>query len=179
MRRSTARMAAIAAALAALVAGITLAIRFSDSPAPLAANALFEQTFEDADGRPQPLNQWKGRLLVVNFWATWCAPCVDEMPELDVIHKDFAQRGVTVIGVAIDNSRAVKQFRDRLQLQLPLLVAGGAGNEVGKQLGNAAGVLPYTVLVNRRGEVSRAKLGRVREHELRSWLNAALADTSR
>jgi thiol-disulfide isomerase/thioredoxin len=169
----------LAVAALALVTGVALGLRYHAAltPAPISAHALFAQTFDDVEGRPQPISQWQGRLLVVNFWATWCAPCVEEMPELQSMHTEYAARGVTVIGLAIDNAAAVRQFRDRLRLDLPLLVAGAAGSDLGRQLGNSLGALPYTAVINTRGQVVRSKLGRVRAAELRAWLDEMLTST--
>ncbi|MGZ8993187.1 MAG: TlpA family protein disulfide reductase [Burkholderiaceae bacterium] len=152
-----------------------MALRFETGPetARVETAALFAQSFNDADGDLQPMNQWQGRLLVVNFWATWCAPCVEEMPDLQKVQVEYAERGVTVVGVAIDNASAVKRFRDEQKVDLPLLVAGAAGTELLRQLGNASGALPYTVLLDRSGRVVQSKLGRLHASQLRAWLDAA------
>lgn len=159
--------------LIAVMLGLAAALqRFGTSAADAAAAGLFERTFDDADGRPQPMKQWQGGLLVVNFWATWCAPCVEEMPELQRIHQEFSNRGVTVVGLGIDSPSAIRRFRDEHGLGLPLLVAGAGGSELVRELGNPSGALPYTVLIGRDGRVEQARLGRIREAELRSWLEA-------
>ncbi len=163
--------AAIAVAAGAGVAWM----RVAPQPAAAAdATALFASTLDDADGQPQPLAQWKGHPLVVNFWATWCPPCVEEMPDLQRIRDEYRARGVEVIGVGIDNAAKIREFRDRLGITLPLLVAGFGGTELGRALGNQAGVLPYTVLVSHDGKVVQRKVGQVKPTELRAWLNAAL-----
>jgi thiol-disulfide isomerase/thioredoxin len=171
------RFLIVAVAVFALAAGAGFAIRQMESlaAAPEAVDALFAQTFDDAAGNPQPLAQWRDQLLVVNFWATWCAPCVEEMPELERVHRDYQQRNVTVIGLAIDNPAAVARFRDQLQLTLPLLVVGTEGTQIARDLGNPSGALPYTVLIEPPGRVVQGRLGRIREAELRAWLNARLS----
>jgi thiol-disulfide isomerase/thioredoxin len=171
--KSSTNLVALAIAIVALAGGVTFALRFDahTQKAPL-ATALFAQSFRDADGRIQPMDQWQGRVLVVNFWATWCAPCIEEMPDLQVVQAEYAARGVSIVGIAIDNAAAVKRFRDEHSVELPLLVAGAAGTELVRQLGNASGALPYTVLVGRDGSLLQSKLGRLRAGELRSWLDA-------
>jgi peroxiredoxin len=173
MSRARARWLPWVVGLVAVSLGLAAALhRFGTSAADAAAVGLFERTFDDADGRPQPMKQWEGRLLVVNFWATWCAPCVEEMPELQRIHGEFADRGVAVVGLGIDSPSAIRRFRDEHRLNLPLLVAGAGGSELVRELGNPSGALPYTVLIGRDGLIAQARLGRIREAELRSWLES-------
>lgn len=164
----------------ALLIGFAVASRFGSptTSVPLSATALFSQTFADANGQPQAMGQWQGSWLVVNFWATWCAPCVEEMPDLETVQTEYANRGVTVVGLAIDNPTAVKRFRDSLNLKLPLLIAGAAGTDIARDLGNPSGALPYTVLIDRAGNIAQTKLGQIRAGELRSWLEAALSKRS-
>ena len=173
MKKTSLNVVAAALALLALGAGATMALRFDvNTRKEPAATALFAQTFSDADGRMQPINQWQGGVLVVSFWATWCAPCIEEMPDLQKVQAEYATRGVTIVGVAIDNASAVKRFRDQQNIGLPLLIAGAAGTELVRQLGNPSGALPYTVLVGRSGNVVQSKLGRLRAGELRLWLDS-------
>lgn len=163
----------VIAALFAAGAGVAIALRHGSTVAPAdlkPAGALFEHTFSDADGRAQALSQWQGRWLLVNFWATWCAPCVEEMPDLQRAYAEYGGQNLAVVGLAIDTPGAVKRFRDSLQLELPLLIAGASGTELARQLGNPSGALPYTVLIDPSGFVVRSKLGQLRNPELRSWL---------
>jgi peroxiredoxin len=144
------------------------------SVADEAVRQLYATTFPDADGAAQAISQWRGKLLVVNFWATWCAPCVEEMPDLQAVRDAYMGRNVEIVGIGIDNAEKIRAFRDRLQLRLPLLVAGAGGSELGQVLGNRAGVLPYTVLVDREERIARRKVGQIRPAELRQWLDARL-----
>ena len=139
-----------------------------------AAETLFTHTFPDPDGTPQALDQWRGKLLVVNFWATWCPPCVEEMPDLQAVRDTYRGRGVEIVGIGIDNADKIRAFRDRLGLQLPLLVAGAGGSQLGQALGNRAGVLPYTALIDRSGRVVQRKVGQIKPAELQQWLDAQL-----
>lgn len=177
-RKLTFNLAALAVSLVAIAAGALVAHRFNAGPEkmPVQTAALFAQSFNDANGDVQPMHQWRGQLLVVNFWATWCAPCIEEMPDLQRVQVEYAQRGVTTLGVAIDNAGAVRRFRDEQNINFPLLVAGSAGSELARQLGDASGALPYTVLVDRGGSVVQSKLGRLNASELRAWLDAALSE---
>lgn len=167
-------VAATAAIALALGAGVAWWRLSAGSIADNASAALFSQTLPDADGQPQPLAQWRGGWLVVNFWATWCPPCVEEMPGLQIVRDEYRGLGVEVVGIGIDNPDKVRDFRTRLGLTFPLLVAGLSGSELGRALGNPAGALPYTVLVSPTGGIEKRKLGQLRPSELKEWLDARL-----
>lgn len=139
------------------------------------AAALFAASFPDTDGRLQPLAQWRGRPLVVNFWATWCPPCVEEMPDLQAVRNAYLDRGIEIIGIGIDSAGKIAEFRSRHRLTLPLLVAGAGGSELNRALGNSGGALPYTVLIGADGHVRERHLGQVKPQQLRRWLDAELA----
>lgn len=159
-------------------AGIGAAVNWwRTAPAPVADRAtedFFAAGFPDPEGNGQPLAQWRGRPLVVNFWATWCPPCVEEMPDLQRIRDEYLPRGVEVIGIGIDNARKIAEFRDRYRLTLPLLVAGVGGSDLNRALGNGSGALPFTVLIGADGRVRERHLGQVKPEQLRRWLDAAL-----
>jgi peroxiredoxin len=112
---------------------------------------------------------------VVNFWATWCPPCVDEMPDLQQVRDAYLDRGVEIIGIGIDNAAKIAAFRDQHRLTLPLLVAGAGGSELNRALGNTGGALPFTVLIGPDGRVRERHLGQIKPEQLRRWLDEALA----
>lgn len=173
-RRATVAVAVVALVAAAAGAGVAWWRTSGDDPPPQAAAEFFALSLPDADGIAQPLGQWRGRPLVVNFWATWCAPCVEEMPDLQRVRDEYRARGAEVIGLGIDRAENIRAFRDAHRLTLPLLVAGMQGTEIGRAFGNAAGVLPYTVLIAADGRVAQRKVGQIRPAELRRWLDAQL-----
>jgi thiol-disulfide isomerase/thioredoxin len=154
------------------------------APAPIAAaitaptgavaqgpvSALYAQSMNDASGAPQALSQWKGKALVVNFWAPWCAPCVQEMPELAQLATDNAGKNIRVIGIGIDSPTNIAQFAAKFKISYPLYVAGMSGTELSRQFGNSAGGLPYTVLIGADGKVRKTYLGRLRFAELKADL---------
>jgi len=168
-------MFASAGAALALGVGAAWWRRSTRNPSSTDADQLFTLIFDDADGVAQPLSQWRGRLLVVNFWATWCAPCVEEMPALNRVRNEYRSRGVEVIGIGIDSAEKIRAFRARLDLGLPLLVAGAGGSELARALGNLAGVLPYTVLVTPSGAIEQRRVGQIQPDQLRMWLDSRLA----
>lgn len=161
--------------LLGLAAGLGAAWwRHAERGATASTAALFQASFPDITGKEQALAQWKGRLLVVNFWATWCPPCVKEMPDLQTVAQEYRDRGVAVVGLAIDNPKAVAAFREQHGITLPLLVAGAGGSELGRLLGNQAGALPYTILIDRKGRIVQSRMGQVDAAQLRLWLDAQL-----
>lgn len=161
--------------------GIGLALRRSPPPPPpapvaLAAPvgpvaALFGQSMNDASGASHALGRWKGKALLVNFWAPWCAPCVAEMPELDRLAAASAAKNINVIGIGIDSPSNIAEFAGRLKISYPLYVAGLSGTELARQFGNSAGGLPYTVLIGADGKVLKTYLGKLKFDELQADLD--------
>lgn len=127
---------------------------------------LHEASFEDLSGRRRRLSEWQGRPLILNFWATWCAPCREEIPLLMAMRRKHGPRGLEVVGLAIDLAAKVSDYARTMAIDYPVLLANGAGLELMRRLGNAGGVLPYTVFVGRRGELARRKLGAFSQAEL-------------
>lgn len=135
-----------------------------------AVENLYAQSLDDLQGQPQPLSRWRGKPLLVNFWATWCAPCVQEMPELsELAHKDGGKT-FNVIGIGIDSPSNMREFAAKLKIAYPLYVAGMGGTELSRGFGNKAGGLPYTVLIGADGQVRKTYLGKLKFDELRADL---------
>ena len=111
----------------------------------------------------------RGKPLLINFWATWCAPCVREMPEIDRFHREFGPRGWQVLGLAIDGPTPVRQFLARVKVGFPIGLAGLDGTDLMHGLGNPSGGLPFSVLIGADGRVLRRKLGETRFTELAAW----------
>ena len=150
-------------ALAALAAGIWLAqARYApQSPATAAVTALWQLRFPDAEGHEQPLSQWRGQVVVLNFWASWCAPCREEIPDFIALRTQHRANGVEFVGIAIDTSSNVAQFLQRLPVNYPILIGEGAAHNLARRLGNPSGALPYTIVLDRDGQVVLRHLGRL------------------
>ncbi len=134
--------------------------------------AFWRASFPRPDGSVLAMATLRGRPLVLNFWATWCAPCIREMPELDRFAKQFAARGGQVLGLAIDNAAAVNEFLARAPVSYAIGLAGFEGSALSHELGNANGALPYTAVFNRQGQVVQRKLGESSFDELTAWTKA-------
>jgi thiol-disulfide isomerase/thioredoxin len=153
------------------LAGLYLGKRAFDVPPPSpAVSNLFAQSLIDAAGQPQSLSQWKGKAVLVNFWATWCAPCVDEMPELSELQTEIASRQIHVLGIGIDSTANIAQFASKYKISYPLYTGGLSGIDLSRQLGNKTGGLPFTVLVGQDGQVKKTYLGRLKIEEVRKDL---------
>ena len=138
------------------------------------AAPLLGISLPDTKGHEQPLAQWKGKVLVVNFWATWCVPCREEMPEFVKAQQELGSRGVQFVGIAIDQPEKIDAFAAELQLNYPALVGGYGAIELSKVMGNRLGALPFTVIVNRAGTVAHTQLGPLKEAQLRPILGQLL-----
>lgn len=149
-------------AAAALAAGAAVQFgRIRHEPAPGAAAALLAATFEDLAGGRRAVGDWRGQVLVVNFWATWCAPCRDEIPEFVRLQDEFRARGVQFIGIAVDQRDAVERFVREFGINYPVLVGSLDAMEVAKAAGNRVGALPFTAIVGRDGQLAKVHLGKL------------------
>ncbi|NHZ31987.1 TlpA family protein disulfide reductase [Massilia rubra] len=139
---------------------------------PTPVEALFAETLNNPAGTPQALAQWKGKPLVVNFWAPWCPPCVEEMPELAEVAREHSAKNINIIGIGIDSPTNIAEFTSKFNISYPIYVAGISGTELSRKLGNSAGGLPYTVLIGADGQVKKTYLGRIKFDELKADLAA-------
>jgi len=135
-----------------------------------AVQRLWDMAFQKPQGGVVRLADWRGRFLVVNFWATWCPPCVDELPLLNAFYKAQRTNGWQVLGLAVDQPGAVDRFLKQLPLEFAVGIAGLSGVELSRSLGNANGGLPFTVVLGREGEVLSRKLGKLDASDLEAWL---------
>ena len=172
-----------AVGIAALAAGAVLwllgrpagrAPATTGAPA-IAASALYAATFMDASGTPRSLGQHEGKVLVVNFWATWCEPCRAEMPAFNRLHERWSGRGVQFLGLSDEAPDKAAGFGRTLGIAYPLWTGGDQVADLSRRLGNRGGGLPHTVVVSPRGAVLAQKVGPYTEAELDKVLTEATA----
>ena len=113
------------------------------------------------NGSVKPLSVYRNKVVLVNFWATWCAPCVQEMPELSALQTELGDKKVNLIGIGIDSPDSLAEFAQKYKITYPLFVAGMSGTQLSSELGNTSGGLPYTVILNKSGVVMKTYRGRL------------------
>ena len=165
----------VAVALGALLMGYFSYI-WMQKPATSAdaAGVLLATSLPDLRGERQAIGQWKGKVLVVNFWATWCPPCLKEIPEFVRLQDQLGSQGVQFVGIAIDDKAKVDAFAAKLGVNYPLLIAETEGISLARQAGNRLGGLPFTVIIDRQGNTAKIELGTLDEKKLMPILNPLL-----
>ncbi|RLA16877.1 MAG: TlpA family protein disulfide reductase [Gammaproteobacteria bacterium] len=160
-----------------LVAGIGLRLNGPlTSATPAQASSNYQFALPDLNGQLQQSDQWGGKLLIVNFWASWCAPCLEEMPRFITLQKQYGEQGVQFVGIGIDQPDALAKIVDRLGVNYPVLQGDFDAMQVAKQFGNAYGVLPYTSIISPNGQLVTEIAGAVREGEMESLIVEYLAN---
>lgn len=137
------------------------------------ADALWSLHFERLQGSPLALAGFRGQPLLINFWATWCPPCVRELPLIDRFQREQRARGWRVVGLAVDQRAPVLDFLSRQPVGFEVGLAGMDGIELARTLGNAGGALPFTVVVDSSGRVVHRKLGTILPDDLKAWAASA------
>jgi thiol-disulfide isomerase/thioredoxin len=130
------------------------------------AARLLSASFLDLEGRTRRLREWRGQVLVCNFWATWCTPCREEVPLLVAAKQHYVAKGLEIIGIGIDHASKIRDFAANYSVNYPMLVAGSETIEIMRDLGNKAAALPYTVLLDRSGQLAGQRLGAFHKEEL-------------
>ena len=161
-----------ATGLGALVAGSVvgaLALQSGSGAADLLA-----ASFVDLTGRPRVMREWQGRVLLCNFWATWCEPCREEIPLLIAAQQQYVAQGLTIVGIGIDSADKIRQFSAKYRISYPTLVGDADALGLLRRLGNRSGGLPYSVILDRNGALASRKLGAFSRAELRQVLAGML-----
>jgi thiol-disulfide isomerase/thioredoxin len=164
----------IAAAVAAVAGTAGFFVRPSVFRSAAGVDQLFSARLPDLSGRMRLVSEWKGRPTVFNFWATWCEPCREETPLLIAVRSKFLEQGVSFVGIGIDKADKIRQFAAKFAVPYTLLVADWNEVELLKQLGNSAEGLPFTVVIDHKGDVAFRKLGAIKPGELEEVLPGLL-----
>jgi len=171
--KKTTPLYALVAVLALMAGGA--AAWWRTSPVPASAQAadmppkLWDASFKDVDGKLHPLKNWQGKPLVVNFWATWCQPCKEEMPEFEASSKAAAGKA-NFVGIAIDDPKAVRDFVQKLGVDYPILVGEQDALDLMKAEGDRVGVLPFTIIYDKDGKKVVVQVGRLTRDKLDAYL---------
>ena len=127
-------------------------------------------SLQDLDGNTRSISEWSDRRVLINFWATWCAPCKKEMPMLQTMHLNKEEYGIQIIGIAVDHNEPVRDFINEYGIEFPILIGQSKAYEIMQQLGNTATTLPYTVVVEPDGLISWYKNTELKPEDLPSIL---------
>lgn len=141
----------------------------SADPAQTLEASFWELEFSTLSGQRLRFDALRGKPLLLNFWATWCPPCIEELPLLSSFYSEQSTKSWQVIGLAIDETDAVKRFLAQKPVTFPVIVGGASGLALGRTLGNVNGALPFTVVINSTGHVVERKMGRISSDELHAW----------
>lgn len=125
-----------------------------------------EFAFTDLDGNLRNVQEWDGRLLVVNFWATWCPPCREEIPLFVELQREYGARGLQLVGIAVDEVDAVRAFAQDIGINYPILLASFDGIDLSEAFGNRVGALPFTAVVDRAGRIVLHKSGEIEREDV-------------
>jgi thiol-disulfide isomerase/thioredoxin len=171
MNKATQVVILLAVAAAALVAGFWLHSSGGQSaeialPSASAATALMTTQLPDVDGRRRSLEQWRGKVLVVNFWATWCAPCREEIPAFIKVQEKLGAKGLQVVGIAVDQEDKVRPYAAEMKINYPILIGDLEAIDLARQAGNRLGGLPFTVVFDRQGTAIHSQLGGINQQKL-------------
>jgi thiol-disulfide isomerase/thioredoxin len=138
--------------------------------------ALYAVSFPDLSGTEKTLGSWQGKVIVLNFWATWCPPCKEEIPAFMRLQQAYRDRGLVFVGLAVDERDKVESYAKAMHINYPLLVGGMNAMELAQRAGNRQGGLPFTVVVDRQGRIVRSYLGPVNDKELTGAFESVLAE---
>jgi thiol-disulfide isomerase/thioredoxin len=157
--------------IASAIVAALLAAHVHAAPVTDAAD-LYATSLPDVKNQNQPLAQWKGKVLLVNFWATWCHPCVQEMPALSDLQIKGKVPNLQIIGIGIDTPDAIGQFSAKYKISYPLYIGGVGASELMRKYGDAAGGLPFSLLIGADGQVKKTYMGELKIDQVKKDIKA-------
>lgn len=141
----------------------------------ISPSALYSIRLRSPDGQTITLGQWPGKILLLNFWATWCSPCREEIPRLMDAQRRYAENGVQIVGIAVDTPEKVTPYVKEMALNYPTGIDEESGINLSRRLGNQAGVLPFSAIIDRQGRVIATIVGSLSEAQINEQLRKSLA----
>jgi thiol-disulfide isomerase/thioredoxin len=158
--------------MAAGLAGALVALQKFEPHAVMdeAVQNFWTQSFEKPEGGNLSMQAFQGKPLLINFWATWCPPCIEELPLIDAFYNQNKSKSLQVIGLAVDQPSMVRRYLTQKPLSFPVGLAGFNGTELGRTLGNAQSVLPFSVIFDAKGRLLAQKAGKLDQSDLEAWL---------
>lgn len=166
------------AALISLAAGLFTQQQFAVATEHPSASSGVQFSYPDVQGHIQNAEQWKGKLLVINFWASWCGPCLKEIPEFIALQREYANKNVQFIGIAIEDQQPVADYLQRVEINYPILIAGDAGSNLARQWGNIINAVPFTVIVNAQGQIVHRQPGELSREQFIQVVEPLITSTS-
>lgn len=153
---------------------IDSSLAMTDSQKQKGAEAFFNAALTDVAGTAQPGEQWRGKIIIANFWATWCAPCRDEIPELIDTYASYRDQDVVVVGIAVDDAKKVAAFSEEFGINYPVIVGEFDAFTLAEAMGNPQGALPFTATIDRHGSIVNTHLGRIKKKQLEKIIRELL-----
>ncbi|HED34781.1 MAG TPA: TlpA family protein disulfide reductase [Gammaproteobacteria bacterium] len=129
---------------------------------------------KDIEGQMRNIDEWNGKVVLVNFWATWCPPCKKEMPAFIELQEQYSKQGFQVIGIALDDEDSVRDFANTLGVEYPLMPADHAGLQLSRDYGNHIGALPFSVFVGRDGIITQTHIGELTKSQVEAIIEPML-----
>lgn len=142
----------IIAGVIALVGGVFVQSLPKKDQANIPPPAL-EFSLPDLQGRQRAISEWQGKILIINFWATWCPPCLKEIPEFISLQNEFNDKGLQFVGIAVEDKEAIEQYLKTIAINYPILVGGDEAITLSRQLGNIISTVPFSIIVNKQGQI--------------------------
>lgn len=165
-------------ALMALAAGLFSQQRLAVATENVAPAVGVQFAYPDVQGQLQNADRWRGKILVINFWASWCGPCLKEIPEFIALQREYADKNVQFIGIAIEDQVPVADYLQRVSVNYPMLVAGDAGSNLARQWGNIINAVPFTVIVNAQGQIVHRQPGELSREQFVKVVTPLLTTSS-
>jgi thiol-disulfide isomerase/thioredoxin len=138
---------------AVLALGVGIAAQGFLAQGETSVTSLPDFNLPDLSGNQHNISEWRGKILVINFWATWCSPCRKEIPEFIALQEHYSVKGVQFVGIALEEQKPVAEYTASAHINYPILIGGDNGVTLAHQLGNSIDAIPYTIVVNQQGQI--------------------------